>query len=135
MNPATGPDTDAALTIHGLTVELGGRRILNDVGFTAPRGRVVGVIGPNGAGKSTLLSCLYRHINYRHGQITLDGRELRTLPRKELARTIAAVPQDTAFAFDLTVEDIVTAGRIPHAGAPARTAGAIATSSRTPCAG
>ncbi|MCT2582100.1 ABC transporter ATP-binding protein [Actinophytocola gossypii] len=109
-----------ALEIRDLTVELGGRRILHEVGFTVPRGEVVGIIGPNGAGKSTLLSCVYRHIAYQRGEITVDGRELRTLPRRELARLIAAVPQDTPFAFDLTVEDIVAAGRIPHTGAFAR---------------
>jgi iron complex transport system ATP-binding protein len=78
-----------------------------------PHGSVVGVIGPNGAGKSTLLSCLYRHIAYRRGRIEVDGRDLRTLPRKELARMIAAIPQDTPIAFDLTVEEVVAAGRIP----------------------
>ncbi len=95
----------------------GGRRILNDVDVDVPRGEVVGIVGPNGAGKSTLLSCIFRHTEYTLGEITIDGRELRSVPRKELARMIAAVPQDTQIAFDLTVEDIVAAGRIPHAGA------------------
>ncbi|MTD52636.1 ABC transporter ATP-binding protein [Amycolatopsis pithecellobii] len=106
-----------ALRIRGLTVERRGRRILTDIGFTVPRGVVVGVIGPNGAGKSTLLSCLYRHTPYRQGEIIIEDRELRSLPRKEIARLIAAVPQDTPIAFDLTVSDIVAAGRIPHSGA------------------
>lgn len=107
---------DHILTINGLNVEKGGTRILTDVRFAVPRGSVVGVIGPNGAGKSTLLSCIYRHTDYRHGEITIEGRELRSLKRKEIARLIAAVPQDTSFTFDLTVEDIVAAGRIPHSG-------------------
>lgn len=110
MNPAS----EHALTIRGLTLDKGGRRILSDVGFTVPRGTVVGIIGPNGAGKSTLLGCIYRHTAYRHGEIVVEGREIRTLRRKEIARMIAAVPQDTPLVFDLTVEDIVAAGRIPH---------------------
>ncbi|GGM10580.1 ABC transporter ATP-binding protein [Micromonospora yangpuensis] len=108
---------DDVLTVRGLTVHRGGRRILSGVDLTVRRGSVVGVVGPNGAGKSTLLSCLYRHTAYQQGQVTVDGRELRTLPRRELARVIAAVPQDTPIVFDLTVEDIVAAGRIPHTGA------------------
>jgi iron complex transport system ATP-binding protein len=103
-----------AITIHNLSVVRGGRRILSDVGFSVPRGSVVGIVGPNGAGKSTLLSCIYRHITYQQGQILIEGRDLQTLPRKELACMVAAVPQDTPIVFDLTVEDIVSAGRIPH---------------------
>ncbi|NJQ15136.1 ABC transporter ATP-binding protein [Streptomyces bohaiensis] len=110
--PSAGP----ALGISGLRVTKGGRRILDGVTFDVPHGSVVGVIGPNGAGKSTLLSCVYRHTSYEQGVVRVDGRDVRTLPRRELARLIAAVPQDTAVVFDLTVEEIVTAGRIPHAG-------------------
>jgi ABC-type cobalamin/Fe3+-siderophores transport system ATPase subunit len=62
-----------ALTIRGLTIERGGRRILDAVAFTVPRGLVAGVIGPNGAGKSTLLGCVYRHMSYRQGEIHVDG--------------------------------------------------------------
>jgi iron complex transport system ATP-binding protein len=110
-------EMDRTLSVRGLTVERGGRRILDNVAFDVRRGSVVGVVGPNGAGKSTLLSCLYRHTGYTQGQVLIDGRDLRSLPRKELARLVAAVPQDTQLAFDLTVEDIVAAGRIPHASA------------------
>ena len=100
--------------VRGLSVERGGRRILDGVAFDVPSGSVAGIIGPNGAGKSTLLGCLYRHVPYREGEIHVDGRELRSLARRDIARRIAAVPQETPLAFDLTVEEIVTAGRIPH---------------------
>jgi iron complex transport system ATP-binding protein len=106
--------TDDALIIRSLGVNLGGRAVLEDVDLAVRRGDVVGLVGPNGAGKSTLLGCIYRHIAYRSGEIWVDGRELRTLPRKRLARLVAAVPQDTSIAFDLTVQDVVAAGRIPH---------------------
>lgn len=107
---------DDALAVRGLNVSKGGTRILRDVELTVARGSVTGVVGPNGAGKSTLLSCFYRHITPAAGEILVDGRELRALPRRELARLVAAVPQDTEIVFDLTVEEIVAAGRIPHIG-------------------
>ncbi|MFN8632964.1 MAG: ABC transporter ATP-binding protein [Chloroflexota bacterium] len=104
----------SAIAASGLTVIRSGRRILDDVELVVPRGAVVGIIGPNGAGKSTLLGCIFRHIAYQHGQITIEGRDVQTLPRRDLARLVAAVPQDTPLVFDLTVEEIVAAGRIPH---------------------
>jgi iron complex transport system ATP-binding protein len=110
MTTATGD----ALVIRSLGVTLGGRAVLEDVDLVVARGDVVGVVGPNGAGKSTLLGCIYRHTAYRSGQIRVEGQDLRTLPRKHLARLVAAVPQDTSIAFDLTVRDVVAAGRIPH---------------------
>jgi iron complex transport system ATP-binding protein len=109
--------TADAIAIRGLTVVKGGRRILSDVALAVPRGGVVGIVGPNGAGKSTLLGCIYRHVAYQQGQITIEGRDVQTVPRKELARMVAAVPQDTPIIFDVTVEEIVAAGRIPHSSA------------------
>jgi iron complex transport system ATP-binding protein len=113
MNDVSGD----AITIRDLTVIRAGRRILGDVSFAVPRGAVVGIVGPNGAGKSTLLGCIYRHTAYQEGQITIEGRDVRTMPRRDLARLVAAVPQDTPLVFDLTVEEIVAAGRIPHSSA------------------
>lgn len=106
--------TDAIISIDGLCVDKGGKRILSDVTVEILRNSVVGIIGPNGAGKSTLLGCLFGHTTYKHGQIRLNGQDLRTLPRRDAARIIAAVPQDSTLVFDVTVEDIVAAGRIPH---------------------
>ncbi|MGP3536004.1 ABC transporter ATP-binding protein [Microbacterium sp. RD1] len=111
MSPLSSP---VVLDVAGLTVVRSGRVLLDQVSFSASRGEVVGIVGPNGAGKSTLLGCLYRHVDYRDGSIRVDGQELRMLPRAESARLIAAMPQDTAVEFDLTVEEIVSAGTIPH---------------------
>ena len=48
----------AILTVSALSARRGGRRILDDVGFSANAGEIVGVIGPNGAGKTTLFECI-----------------------------------------------------------------------------
>ena len=59
----------AVLTVSALTARRGGRRILDDVGFTANAGEIVGVIGPNGAGKTTLFECIARLLPIDAGSI------------------------------------------------------------------
>ena len=51
------------------------------------------------------------------GRITLDGRDLSRLPRRELAREIAVVPQETRLSFEYSVLEVVLMGRYPHLGA------------------
>ncbi|HEY1157165.1 MAG TPA: ATP-binding cassette domain-containing protein, partial [Arthrobacter sp.] len=47
-----------ALAVDGLGLQIGGARILQDVGFTVAAGEMIGVIGPNGAGKTTLFNLI-----------------------------------------------------------------------------
>ena len=74
------------------------------------------ILGPNGAGKTTLLRLLSGARSSSGGSILLDGRELHTVPRPELARKIAVVPQDLAIPFAFTAREIVELGRTPHLG-------------------
>ena len=53
----TSPD-QPALLVQGLGLQIGGARILEDVGFSVATGEMVGVIGPNGAGKTTLFNLI-----------------------------------------------------------------------------
>jgi len=91
--------------------------VIDGVSLTVPPGRIVGVLGPNGSGKSTLLKLLSGTLTPASGDVRLEGRALRSLPRRAIARRIAAVPQDTQLAFDYTVLEIVLMGRYPHLGA------------------
>ena len=51
-------DTDVVLKLSGVTVRYGGVVAVDDVGFSVPRGAIVGLIGPNGAGKTTLMDAI-----------------------------------------------------------------------------
>jgi iron complex transport system ATP-binding protein len=93
-----------------------GKPILDRVSATVERGTVVGLLGPNGAGKTTLLRLLAGMLRPSHGQVLLDGRAIGSLGRRELARRIAVVPQETHSTFDFSVLDIVLMGRYPHLG-------------------
>ncbi|OYN98208.1 ABC transporter ATP-binding protein [Enemella evansiae] len=86
---------------HGLTVEV------PDNAFTA-------IIGPNACGKSTLLRALSRLLRPTAGEVVLDGRDIHTLPAKEVARRLALLPQTSIAPDGITVADLVGRGRYPH---------------------
>ncbi|WP_046216104.1 ABC transporter ATP-binding protein [Paenibacillus wulumuqiensis] len=77
-------------------------------------GRITTIIGPNGCGKSTLLSVMSNNASARQGQIVLDGREIGQYRPRELARKLAVVHQQNEAPHDLTVEQLVRFGRLPH---------------------
>jgi len=89
---------------------------LDDVSVTIPTGSFTGLIGPNGCGKSTLLRLLAGIDRPARGDVALDGRDVASYTRREYARRVAVVPQETHPAFDYSVMDMVLMGRHPHLG-------------------
>jgi iron complex transport system ATP-binding protein len=105
----------SAIELRGVTVELGGRPVVDRVDATVARGEWLALIGPNGAGKTTLLRAIARLVPYA-GSILLDGRRTEELRRAELSRLLAVVPQDPATPPWMTVGEYVLLGRTPHLG-------------------
>jgi len=89
------------------------RQVLADVSFALDAGEVIGLVGPNGSGKTTLLRCLDRILD-PEGDIRLDGRDLCSMNRPEISRTIAYVPQNGGTSGSATVFETVLMGRRPH---------------------
>ena len=90
--------------------------VVDDVSLAIAPGELVGILGPNGSGKTTLLKMLSGTLTPTAGDIQFDRRPLSGWSRRELARRIALVPQETHAPFDFTVLDIVLMGRFPHLG-------------------
>ncbi|MBV8396336.1 MAG: ABC transporter ATP-binding protein [Actinobacteria bacterium] len=103
------------LAVDGLSVDLGGRRVVDDVSFQVAHGEWVALIGPNGAGKSTLLRALGGLVRYE-GSIAVEGEEVRSLRRREVARRLALVPQAPLLPPDMHVREYVLLGRTPYVG-------------------
>jgi iron complex transport system ATP-binding protein len=104
-----------ALDLRGVSVTLGKARVVDRVTLEVARGEWVSLIGPNGAGKTTLLRAIAGLVGFE-GTIDVLGDDARALPRKELARRIAVVPQVPLMPPDATVLEYVLLGRTPYIG-------------------
>jgi iron complex transport system ATP-binding protein len=103
----------------GVSVNLGGKRILDAIDLVANAGELIALVGPNGAGKSTLLKVLCGDIPPVSGDVVVDGEALGSWTEREMALRRAVLPQDVAVTFPFLVEDIVRMGRAPWTGAEA----------------
>lgn len=117
MNQTNG--SAAAYEIQGVCFRYGspakgGEPLLKHVTFTIGEGEIVGILGPNGSGKTTLLKILAHLLVPQSGRVLVFGRELHGMSRRDIAKTVALVPQDAAPVFPFSIAEIVLMGRFPH---------------------
>ncbi|WP_182811979.1 ABC transporter ATP-binding protein [Bacillus sp. ME78] len=77
-------------------------------------GKITTIIGPNGCGKSTLLSVMSRNHVPSSGEVILDGKAISEYKPKEFARKLAVVHQQNEAPADITVEKLISFGRMPY---------------------
>lgn len=99
-----------------LTKQYGGKRVVDDVTFEIPKGKVISLIGPNGAGKSTVMGMISRLIAADKGGVRLTGKDIRAWKSKELAKKLAILTQHNQVQMKLTVRELVAFGRFPYSG-------------------
>ncbi len=109
-----GPVNPPLLLAEHLTCGYGEQPVVRDVSFSVASGDFTGIIGPNGCGKSTLLRTLTGVLTPQAGSVALQGQKISTLSRRDIARQVAVIPQDTTLLFGFTVLDMVLMGRTPH---------------------
>lgn len=90
-----------------------GKPILKEVGFHVPEGSFFGIIGPNGSGKSTLLKLISGVEPVSSGEVRVRDKRIAEFPRKELARQLAVLPQDSLPQVGFTVREVLELGRYP----------------------
>lgn len=88
--------------------------VVSDVSFEVERGELVALLGPNGVGKSTLLRTVLGLRDPLSGTVTLDGDDVTTLERTDVARRLGYVPQSESGGLPSTVFETVLTGRKPH---------------------
>ncbi|MBI5947059.1 MAG: ABC transporter ATP-binding protein [Chloroflexi bacterium] len=104
------------LVAESLSLSYHGRPVVEGASFALAAGELVAIVGANGSGKSTLLSGLAALKTPDHGRVLLDGRDVRCMDRRDLARHLAVLHQFATGGLDLTVRDLASRGRYPHRG-------------------
>ncbi len=104
------------MKLQNLSKSYGNKRVVDEVTFEIPKGKVTSFIGPNGAGKSTVLNMITRLIKRDAGDILLEGKDILDWNSAELARKMAILTQSNNVSMKLTVRELVCFGRFPHSG-------------------
>ena len=111
------------ITLGGVSVTLGRRQVVHDIGAVLEPGSFVGIVGPNGAGKSTLLRAMLGLLAPASGSVCLDAQPLSAMSRAAIARQLAYLPQGQTLHWPLSVERLVALGRLPHLAPMSRRVG------------
>ena len=101
------------ISIQGLTFSYNSHKILDDLDVAVADSEVLSLVGPNGSGKTTLIKCIDRILKPK-GSILLDGKEIESMSRQDIAKLIGYVPQSSSTPLATTVFDTVLMGRRPH---------------------
>jgi len=104
------------LRLENLHFSIDEKKILNGISTHFAPCKIHGIIGPNGSGKSTMLKNISRVWEPQEGTIFINGKDYKSIARKELSRLVTMVPQNTTINFPISVYDIVAMGRNPHLG-------------------
>ncbi len=105
------------ISVSGLSVSLGGLRVVDDVTVAAEPGEFIALTGPNGAGKSTVLKALAGVLPVEVGQVEIGGVPAKTFSALQRAHRLAWLPQSRPVAWNLRTEDVVALGRFAQSPA------------------
>ncbi len=102
------------LKAEGICFSYYDRQVLKNIDVELGLGNLIGLIGPNGSGKTTLIKVLNGFLRPEQGWVELDGRDLRSMSRAQIAYHVAVVPQDLHMPFAFTAQEMVMLGRTAY---------------------
>jgi len=94
-------DQNLMVVMHGVSREFDGRRVVDSIDLTVPRGTILGIIGPSGAGKTTTIRMLTGALRPTEGEVRVLGAEPRRFRRRDREK-IGYMPQLFMLYEDLT---------------------------------
>jgi len=90
----------------GVSLELGGRKVLDNITLTIPQGTTLGITGRTGSGKTLLVSLIPRLLDHTQGRVLLGGYDVKDLSLATLRQAIGMVPQEPFLFSDTLAENI-----------------------------
>ncbi|GAB3587403.1 ABC transporter ATP-binding protein [Calidifontibacter terrae] len=103
------PPTRGRVTFEDVSFGYGEEPLIRELNLVVEPGQTVAIVGPTGAGKTTLVNLIMRFYDVDSGRITLDGTDVRDVPRRELRTRIGMVLQDT-WLFHGSIRDNIGYG-------------------------
>ncbi len=105
------------LEVNNISINYGVCTVVQDISFSLQAGKTIALLGANGAGKTTLLKSLNGSLPIANGEILLNGKELKSFSRREIAQKIAVIAQENETKFPVSVLEFVLSGRFAHGAA------------------
>ncbi len=110
-------ESDAVISIRGITKRFGNHTVLEDITFDVPRGKTTAVLGPSGTGKSVLLKTIIGLLTPEAGQVYIDGDPIVGVPEREvmrIRRKIGVLFQDGALFGSMNLFDNIAFPLVEH---------------------
>lgn len=104
------------MEVRALEYDFGREKVLKGISFKVAMGKITTIIGANGCGKSTLFNVMTKNYKIQKGAVFLEGKNINDIPLKEFAKSVAIVHQYNIAPYDMTVEKLVSYGRMAHRG-------------------
>lgn len=101
------------LKIRNLSINYHSHQVLKDIDLELEPQNVYGLIGTNGCGKTSILNAIARFIKYS-GEINIDNKPIHSFGRKQLAKKIVYMRQNTNINFSYSVQEIVNMSQYSH---------------------
>ncbi len=107
------PEIKDKISFEGVYFSYEGKRVLEDITFEIPKGKMVAIVGPSGSGKSTIVSLLLGFYALEKGSIKIDGVDIRNYSLKALRNSIGFVSQDPILFNDTIARNIAFGDKNP----------------------
>ncbi|WP_054025721.1 ABC transporter ATP-binding protein [Bacillus sp. FJAT-28004] len=90
------------------------RQIFKDLSFNVNKGETLAILGANGIGKTTFVKCLLGFLEYKSGDIRINGESVKQMSASKYWKLVAYVPQSKSMAFGFTGLEMTVMGLSPH---------------------